>query len=142
MLEVRHVWKHYGGTAAVRDVSFRVDPGEVVGYLGANGSGKSTTARIVTGLLDPSRGAVLFEGKDIAADPVGYHRRLGYVPEEPSLYGYLSGREHPDSSPSCEPCRTRRFDARSRPCCSSSASPTRPNSTSAATRKACARRSC
>ena len=94
MLEVRHVWKHYGGTAALRDVSFRLDPGEIVGYLGANGSGKSTTARIVTGLLEPSRGSVHYRERDIAADPVGYRRRLGYVPEEPSLYGYLSGREY------------------------------------------------
>jgi ABC-2 type transport system ATP-binding protein len=94
MLEVRRVWKHYGGTAAVRDVSFRVEPGEVVGYLGANGSGKSTTARIVTGLLDPSRGAVYFRDRDIGIDLVDYRRHLGYVPEEPSLYGYLSGREY------------------------------------------------
>lgn len=94
MLEVRRVWKHYGGTAAVREVSFRVEPGEVVGYLGANGSGKSTTARIVTGLLDPSRGAVYFRDRDIGTDLVDYRRHLGYVPEEPSLYGYLSGREY------------------------------------------------
>ena len=94
MLEVRRVWKHYGGMAAVRDVSFRVEPGEVVGYLGANGSGKSTTARIVTGLLEPSRGAVYFRDRDIGADLVDYRRHLGYVPEEPSLYGYLSGREY------------------------------------------------
>lgn len=94
MLDVRHVWKHFGGTAAVRDVSFQVKAGEIVGYLGANGSGKSTTAKIVTGLLEPSRGAVHFDGKDIGADLVGYRRRLGYVPEEPSLYGYLSGREY------------------------------------------------
>ena len=94
MLEVRHVWKHYGGTAALRDVSFHVAPGEIVGYLGANGSGKSTTARIVTGLLEPSRGTVHYRGRDIALDLVAYRQRLGYVPEEPSLYGYLSGREY------------------------------------------------
>ena len=58
MLEALHLWKFYGGTAAVRDVSFLVGPGEIVGYLGANGSGKSTTARLVTGLLTPSRGVV------------------------------------------------------------------------------------
>ena len=58
MLEALHLWKFYGGTAAVRDVSFVVGPGEIVGYLGANGSGKSTTARMITGLLTPSRGVV------------------------------------------------------------------------------------
>ena len=94
MLEVRNVWKHYGGIAAVRDVSFRLDAGEIVGYLGANGSGKSTTARIVTGLLEASRGSVHYRGRDIADDLVEYRRHLGYVPEEPTLYGYLSGREY------------------------------------------------
>ena len=94
MLEALHLWKFYGGTAAVRDVSFLVGPGEIVGYLGANGSGKSTTARLVTGLLTPSRGVVSFKGRDISADLVAYRQRLGYVPEEPALYGYLSGREY------------------------------------------------
>lgn len=94
MLEALHLWKFYGGTAAVRDVSFVVEPGEIVGYLGANGSGKSTTARMITGLLAPSRGAVSFRGRDISGDLVGYRQRLGYVPEEPALYGYLSGREY------------------------------------------------
>ena len=94
MLEALHLWKFYGGTAAVRDVSFLVEPGEIVGYLGANGSGKSTTARMVTGLLTPSRGMVCFKGRDISEDLVAYRQRLGYVPEEPALYGYLSGREY------------------------------------------------
>ena len=94
MLEALHLWKFYGGTAAVRDVSFVVGAGEIVGYLGANGSGKSTTARMVTGLLTPSRGVVTFKGRDIAEDLVAYRQRLGYVPEEPALYGYLSGREY------------------------------------------------
>ena len=94
MLEALHLWKFYGGTAAVRDVSFVVGAGEIVGYLGANGSGKSTTARMVTGLLTPSRGVVAFKGRDIAEDLVAYRQRLGYVPEEPALYGYLSGREY------------------------------------------------
>lgn len=94
MLEALHLWKFYGGTAAVRDVSFLVEPGEIVGYLGANGSGKSTTARMITGLLTPSRGVVSFRGRDISGDLVAYRQRLGYVPEEPSLYGYLSGREY------------------------------------------------
>jgi len=94
MLEALHLWKFYGGTAAVRDVSFAVGAGEIVGYLGANGSGKSTTARMVTGLLTPSRGVVSFKGADIASDLVAYRQRLGYVPEEPALYGYLSGREY------------------------------------------------
>lgn len=94
MLEAQHLCRYFGGTAAVRDVSFTVGAGEVVGYLGANGSGKSTTARMVTGLLAPSRGVVLFRGRNIGDDLVAYRERLGYVPEEPALYGYLSGREY------------------------------------------------
>lgn len=94
MLEAQHLHRHFGGITAVHDVSFTVAAGEVVGYLGANGSGKSTTARLLTGLLEPSRGRVLFRGRDIADDLTGYRQRLGYVPEEPSLYGYLSGREY------------------------------------------------
>ena len=94
MLEARHLVKQYLGIPAVNDVSFVVQPGEVVGYLGPNGSGKSTTARLVTGLTEPTRGTVWFDGCDISADPIGYRRRLGYVPEEAHLYPFLSGREY------------------------------------------------
>lgn len=94
MLEARHLHKHYGGVMAVRDVSFTVDAGEVVGYVGANGSGKSTTARMLTGLTEPSQGEVLWRGVDITTDLTAYRQRLGYVPEEPALYGFLSGREY------------------------------------------------
>jgi ABC-2 type transport system ATP-binding protein len=94
VLEARHLVKRYFGVKAVDDVSLIVRPGEVVGYLGPNGSGKSTTARMLTGLVEPSSGAVMFDGRDINADPIAYRRRLGYVPEEPSLYPFLSGREY------------------------------------------------
>jgi ABC-2 type transport system ATP-binding protein len=69
-------------------------PGEVLGYLGPNGSGKTTTVSILTGLVEPTRGSVLFEGRDIQDDLVAYRRRIGYVPEEPNLYPFLSGREY------------------------------------------------
>ncbi len=94
MLEARHLVKRFFGTPVVSDVSFEVRAGEVVGYLGPNGSGKSTTAKMLTGLLETSTGAVLFEGKDIALDPVGFRRRFGYVPEEPNLYPFLSAIEY------------------------------------------------
>ncbi len=94
MLEARHLTKRFFGVTAVDDVTFVLRPGEVVGYLGRNGSGKTTTARMLTGLLEPSAGSVLFKGTDIAADPIAYRRRLGYVPEEPHLYAFLSGREY------------------------------------------------
>lgn len=93
MLEARGLTKRYSGVAAVQDVNFCVNPGEILGYLGPNGSGKTTTVSMVTGLLDPTAGQVLFDGRSIHDDLVGFRRRLGYVPEEPYLYPFLSGRE-------------------------------------------------
>lgn len=94
MLEARQLAKRYFGTAVVTDVSFTVKRGEVVGYLGPNGSGKSTTTRMLAGLLEPSNGGVFLDGKRIDANPLSYRRRLGYVPEEPILYAFQSGREY------------------------------------------------
>lgn len=94
MLEARHLLKRFSGVTAVRDVSFVLRPGDVVGYLGPNGSGKTTTVRMLTGLLEPTSGKVLCEGGDIQDDVVAFRRRLGYVPEEPHLYPFLSGREY------------------------------------------------
>ena len=94
MLEVRGLTKRYSSKAVVDDVSFRIDPGEVCGYLGPNGSGKTTTVKMLTGLLEPTAGTIFFNGRDIRSDLIGYRRRLGYVPEEPHLYPYLSGKEY------------------------------------------------
>lgn len=94
MLEARKLGKKYGGMWAVTEVEFAIRSGEVMGYLGPNGSGKSTTVGMLTGLLHPSRGQVIFDGENILDDLVAYKRRLGYVPEIPQLYPYLSGREY------------------------------------------------
>ena len=94
MLEVRRLTKRFSRIAAVDDVSFTVKPYEVLGYLGPNGSGKTTTVNMLTGLLDPTEGEILFDGRDIADDLIAYKRRLGYVPEIPYLYPYLSGIEY------------------------------------------------
>jgi ABC-2 type transport system ATP-binding protein len=94
MLEVRELTKCYTRVPAVDSVSFTIQPGEILGYLGPNGSGKSTTVKMLTGLLRPTRGHILFEGRDIADQPIAYRKRLGYVPEEPNLYPYMSGREY------------------------------------------------
>lgn len=94
MLEARGLVKRFGGVRAVDDVSFTVRPSEVLGYLGPNGSGKTTTVNMLVGLIQPSLGQVLFEGHDIWNDIVGFRRRVGYVPEEPNLYPYLTGREY------------------------------------------------
>ena len=94
MLEVTKLCKRYRGIPSIEDINFRVQPGEIVGYLGPNGSGKSTTVKIITGLLQPNEGSVLFEGKDIRKDMVGFRSTLGYVPEEAHVYTYLSGLEY------------------------------------------------
>ena len=94
MLDVRSLTKWYGGLMAVTDVSFTLGAGEVLGYVGPNGSGKTSTVNMVTGLVTPTRGEVRFGGQPIERDLVGYRRHVGCVPEEPHLYTYLSGREH------------------------------------------------
>ena len=94
MLEADHLAKRFFGITVVDDVSFVVRPGEVVGYLGPNGSGKTTTAKMCTGLLETSSGSVRFRGKKIDDDLIAYRKRLGYVPEEPHLYTFQSGREY------------------------------------------------
>jgi ABC-2 type transport system ATP-binding protein len=94
MLEVRGLTKRYGALLAVERIDFRLSRGEVLGYLGPNGSGKSTTVNMVVGLLQPSSGAILLDGKSQADDPVGYKQRVGYVPEEPYLYTHLTAPEY------------------------------------------------
>lgn len=94
MLEARRLSKFYQGIPAVKDVSFSVGPGEVLGYLGPNGAGKSTTVGILTGLIEATSGSVHYKGCRVDDDLVTFRRVLGYVPEEPHLYPFLSGREY------------------------------------------------
>jgi ABC-2 type transport system ATP-binding protein len=94
MLEGLHLTKRYASLPAVQDVTFSLRSGHVLGCLGPNGSGKSTTVKMLTGLLEPTRGVVQFDGHNIRDDLAGYRKRLGYVPEEPNLYPYLTGWEY------------------------------------------------
>jgi ABC-2 type transport system ATP-binding protein len=94
MFEVRNLHKQYLGIPALDHVSFVARPGEVTGYLGANGSGKSTTMKLATGLIEATSGEILLDGRPIREDPMAYRQRLGYVPEEPHLYTHLSGLEY------------------------------------------------
>jgi ABC-2 type transport system ATP-binding protein len=94
MLETRRLVKRYSGVTVVKDVSLVVRRGEIVGLLGPNGSGKTTTIRMLTGMLESSSGTVLYNQRDIDDDLVGYRQNLGYVPEEPHLYPFLSGRQY------------------------------------------------
>ncbi len=94
MVEIKGLTKRFRGHTAVDHVNFTVRGGEITGYLGPNGSGKSTTVKMLTGLLHPTEGSISFRGVDIRQDLTGYRRQLGYVPEEPNLYGYLTGFEY------------------------------------------------
>ncbi|MFQ5898092.1 MAG: ABC transporter ATP-binding protein [Candidatus Methylomirabilia bacterium] len=85
--------KRFGDRLAVDDLSFRVEPGEIYGLIGPNGSGKTTTVKMVTGLYQPTAGQVLIDGIDLARDPEAGKRRLGYIPDEPFVYEKMSGRE-------------------------------------------------
>jgi ABC-2 type transport system ATP-binding protein len=93
-LAAQQLSKHFAGVRVVNQVSFTVRGGEVVGYLGPNGSGKSTTAKMLAGLVEPSSGSVTYNGRDIHDDLVGFRGELGYIPEEPYLYPFLSGTEY------------------------------------------------
>jgi len=94
MLELQEVSKSYRSIPAVEGVSFTLREGEVLGYLGPNGSGKSTTVKMVIGMTKPTKGKVLFRGRDIHEDLAGFRARLGYVPEEAQVYTHLSGLEY------------------------------------------------
>jgi ABC-2 type transport system ATP-binding protein len=94
MLDVQQLTKRYGALPGIQDVSFTVRPGEVLGLLGPNGSGKSTTVKILTGLLRPTSGRVCLDGADTCVNLQAYKSTIGYVPEEPHLYSYLTGPEY------------------------------------------------
>jgi ABC-2 type transport system ATP-binding protein len=86
MIVVEHLTKYYGEYPAVRDVSFQVDKGQVVGFLGPNGAGKSTTMRILAGFLTATSGRATIDGRDVFWDPIGARRRIGYMPENCPVY--------------------------------------------------------
>jgi ABC-2 type transport system ATP-binding protein len=89
-IEVRHLTRRFGAFVAVDDLSFDVRRGEIFGFLGSNGAGKSTTIRMLCGLLEPTSGAATVGGLDVARDPEGVKRRIGYMSQRFSLYELLT----------------------------------------------------
>lgn len=93
MLNVSELTKKYGKKMAIEDISFTVNQGEIVGLLGHNGSGKSTTMNIITGCLAPTSGRVTVEGADVAEEPEKAKLEIGYLPENPPLYPDMTVEE-------------------------------------------------
>ncbi len=94
MIEVERYTKLYGDVVAVRELSFTVNPGDVLGLVGPNGAGKTTTLRAIAGILTPTSGTLRIAGIDLAADPVAAKSRLAFIPDEPQLFDYLTVTEH------------------------------------------------
>ena len=86
MIEVKNLTKAYGSFVAVKGISFKAEPGQILGFLGPNGAGKTTTMRIITGFMPATDGTVLIDGLDIFANSLEARKRIGYLPENPPLY--------------------------------------------------------
>jgi len=90
MIDVTNLSKSYGPVQALREVSFHVDAGEIIGLLGPNGAGKTTMMKILTGYLQPSSGTAVIDGLDVLTDSLEVQKRIGYLPENAPLYPELS----------------------------------------------------
>ncbi len=114
MIEVERLSKDYGSVVAVRDVSFSVGRGEVVGFLGPNGAGKTTTLRILAGFLGPTAGKVRVNGHDLGDSSLSARASLGYMPEATPLYPEMRVREYLEfrARLKCVPAKRRAFGVR------------------------------
>lgn len=93
-LKVSHLVGGYSQIPVLKDVSFEVQPGELVGLIGLNGAGKSTTIKHIIGLLEPQKGKITIDGVTLFDDPEKYKTKLAYIPETPILYDELTLKEH------------------------------------------------
>ncbi len=93
-LELANLTKRFGDTTAVDDLTLRLEPGAFLGLLGRNGAGKSTTLKMVTGLLRPTSGRVRVLGLDLAEEPIAVKRQIGVMPEDMALLEYLTGPQY------------------------------------------------
>jgi ABC-2 type transport system ATP-binding protein len=92
MIEINHLTKRYGSLLAVDDISFTVEPGQVLGFLGPNGAGKSTTMKMITGFLTPTSGSIRVCGHDVEAAPIPAKACMGYLPEGAPSYAEMTVR--------------------------------------------------
>ena len=94
VIEAEGFQKVYGSTIAVRDLTFKVEPGEILGLVGPNGAGKTTTMRSLAAIIPPSSGRLEIQGRDVVRDPVGVKQSLAYLPDDPHLFPDLTVEEH------------------------------------------------
>ncbi|WP_251866313.1 ABC transporter ATP-binding protein [Enterococcus malodoratus] len=93
-LAIQHVTGGYGHLPVLKDINFEVHNGEMIGLIGLNGAGKSTTIKNIIGLLTPQKGTITVDDLTLQQDPENYRKKIGYIPETPSLYEELTLREH------------------------------------------------
>ena len=93
-LVIEHVTGGYGHVPVLKDINFDVKNGEMIGLIGLNGAGKSTTIKNIIGLLTPQKGTIKVDELTLQQDPENYRKKIGYIPETPSLYEELTLREH------------------------------------------------
>ncbi len=93
MIKVEGLTKYYGAKAAIKDLTFEIQKGEVIGFLGLNGAGKSTTLRVLGCVLLPTSGRVTIDGFDVVRDPHEIRKRIGFPPDTPPLYNEM--KVHP-----------------------------------------------
>ena len=93
MIEAKSLCKSYGHLKAVDDLSFKVEPGQVLGFLGPNGAGKSTTMKMLTGFLAPTSGTALINGVDVVENSVAARKNIGYLPEGAPSYGEMTVKQ-------------------------------------------------
>ena len=94
VLEINELTGGYSKEPVIHDISFKIEPGEIIGLIGLNGAGKSTTIKHILGLLRPHKGNVKVMDQTIENDVEAYRRHMGYIPEAPILYEELTLREH------------------------------------------------
>lgn len=93
-LVIQHVTGGYGHVPVLKDINFKVANGEMIGLIGLNGAGKSTTIKNIIGLLTPQKGSITVDELTLQKEPENYRKKIGYIPETPSLYEELTLREH------------------------------------------------
>lgn len=94
MLEIKNFSKHYGSFCAVNNLSINVKDGEIYGFIGHNGAGKSTTIKAVVGAMDFDGGEIIIDGTSVKKEPIACKKKIAYVPDNPDIYEYLTGIQY------------------------------------------------